>query len=1024
MKMMKMSVRRFWPGLLSFLTMPFVAQGQNAFKVVGEDQTWTSSLGNSSEYVAAQAVLRGNRPVIMTGNFDLEVLFPGGDVLIAPGGVGSIFAGVLEYDGTDWEVSAVDKLEPANLSTVASPTSEVRDLAVVSNAQYYVTGLIDDGHFFRRQVGADLFLSTFDPMTPQRGFLARGGNGVFNAAYYTDLTMQPRAVTTDPDGNFLVVGGQERGGPPLFNGADALLHRYSLPLPAAGVPLPAPVVVSGGDLNTLNLSDVVVTTEGDVWAGGTNGRIVADNIWLGEADFVLNQIGTTLRAGSEGADRLFKMEHGPEGEVLVAFTVSGRDVSFGALTYDLDTEPSPAATGSSTHAFLAMIKNDNTAAWLTPLGISREVGSVLVPQDLSVDGAGNIFVTFSGAGRFEIEGVERVLDDAGQIVVNGSGRVLDYTETPFVDDPQTGAAVTLENRLVLGSSGVQSSLASIESRELSQTSHQISWVDPDLPGNTIASLAALVTAAGGQVHLESNYPTLGIEAVSVWLTRTQLLALQLNPDVILLTDPLVIETDAGEVGETPAPDWGLLRIFDPYLPNVNGTDASYFYPSGFVQEGDADVDLVRVYVIDRGLEVDENFELNDFEGIPGKPLPVAYRGEQNIAVDALVQNKENADYDPDSSSDHPRQLINLLASVPLGSAAGTAMEIVGVDIYTGADDQSGSTYLSYLLEGINAARLDALDNHPGVPALIVIASSGVEGKGALSLNNAIMQTLSDGIPIILSAGNDGNLKVPGQVGNYVPAKHGEHPGVITVGATALGPFNKGGTLDVLNPISSQTNHDDGSIISLYAPGENVETGHGAASGTSFSCALVAGLATTYMARHPDATAAQVEQALVQISARYFHEQKGREVQLARSACAYEGWLYRRGLGHLVGESNPLSEDDADDDGLTNFEEFLGGSHPLDAGSKQRLEVSLDVSEEGILLTTNLPLAMIQPDGTLHDGCWSGLLRSSPNLVDWQPGEFELILGTATKGRREVTFDLMVPEPHAGKCFFQFVFSTL
>jgi len=346
-----------------------------------------------------------------------------------------------------------------------------------------------------------------------------------------------------------------------------------------------------------------------------------------------------------------------------------------------------------------------------------------------------------------------------------------------------------------------------------------------------------------------------------------------------------------------------------------------------------------------------------------------------------------------------------------------------VDIYTGADDQSGFTYLSYLLEGIHAARLDALDNHPGVPALIVIASSGVEGIGALSLNNAIMQTTSDGIPIILSAGNDGNLKVPGQVADYVPAKHGHRAGVITVGATALGAFNEKGTLPQLNPISSQTNRDDGSIISLYAPGENVRTGHGIGNGTSFSCALVAGLAATYLARNPDAPAEEVEQALVQMSARYFHKEKEREIQLARSACAYNGWLYRHGLGIQVGQTNPPSEEDPDDDGLTNFEEYLGGSDPLDAESQRRLRVSLNVSEEGIQLKTRLPLAMIQPNGTLHDGCWSGSIRSSPNLMDWQQGEFELILGTATNDRREVTFDLMVPEPHAEKCFFQLVFST-
>ncbi|YCM44304.1 S8 family serine peptidase [Verrucomicrobiaceae bacterium 227] len=1007
------------------------AAAQNAFTVVQEDQTWSDTGAGDSEYIAAHRISTAGHPVVMAGNFETEVTFPGLTIvtLSGSGGVPSVFAGILDYNpGGDWEVLvspfSVDKLEPKSPLTTTFPNAELRDLAVVSRDEYYVTGIIDDATSFINRLNTSFVLTSNSTALPRRGFIARADDGTFDAAYYTELLIQPRALSSDVGGGFLVVGGQERDASAGdLEGPDALLHRHALPLPAPvpDTPLPAPDVVSGGDLDDLSLGDVVGTTTGDVWAGGTKsgaGELggVSD-IWLGEANFTTGSITTALRAGSEATDRLGKMERGPGGEVLVAFSVSGRQVSFGPLTYDLDTDPAIAASTSSTHAFLAMVKSDNTPAWVTPLGISRGRGSVLTPKDLSVDDAGNTIVTFSGVGLFEIEGVNRVLDDSGQIVVNGSGRVVDYLATPSVDDPEAGAISTLENRLVFGASGGKATFASVESRDLPQSSQQISWVNPGLPGNTIESLSALVTAAGGQVHLESNYPGLGVEAVSAWLTRPQLAALLANPDVTLSRDPLVVETDSGGIAETESPDWALIRLFDPYIQNMKANDARHFYPSGFVQQGISDTQRVRVYVIDRGLEVDEEFDLHDFLDCPGNPSPVVYRGDQNIAVNPLVQDQKNALYDPDTTSNHPRQLINLLASVSNGTAAGTAMEIVGVDIYTGADNESGLTYLSYLLEGINAARLDAMENHPGVPAIFLIASSGVEGAGAISLNNTMVETRNEGILVILSAGNGGNLKTPGQVADYVPAKHGSLPGVITVGATSLGASSKETfALDLLNPISTQTNHDeDGSIISLYAPGQNVETGFGAENGTSFSCALVAGLAATHLARNPEATPAEIENALVQLSASHFYEKAGREINLARSVCAYQAWRFRQGL---LFESN-----DADLDGLTDFQEFLGGSDPNDAGSNTPWNVAMTVVGDEIQIVTQLPQAFIRPDGTFHDGCWSGHLSASPDLQDWQPRDFELSLGTVSNGRQEMTLTIPPPENHAEKCFFRFDFSV-
>lgn len=1020
-------------GLIALLA-PSGAGAQSRFTIVGEEQTWTSLFGVGSEYVAAQAVAGPTKPVVMAGDFDTAVLFPADTSLFlnATAGADSVFAGVLDYDNADsrWEVGLVpqqvDKLEPKSLIIGNSPTSKALDLAVVDRGEYYLTGLIDDATHFQNRTGTNHFLTAAAVGPPQRGWVAVGTSGTFSSAHYVDVTLQPKALSTDPAGSFLVIVGQERDVAMAdFDGDDARVHRYPLPLPASGVPLPAPDSIVDSTLDATDLGEVAVASDGRVWVGGTKSGIGKlgglTDIWLAEADFTADQMVDELRAGSEGLDRLYAMERGAHGEIFVAFTVSGRDVSFGVLTYDLDAAPVPVAI--STHAFVGMIKSDGTPGWLSPLGLSQAAGGQLVPADLSVDAAGHVHVAMEGTGNWRIEGIAQTLTGPGQITVNGKGRVIDFTATPTLGAANTGAVTDLENRLVFGRTGAQSAFSTLESIAVPQSSHFIRWVDPSLPGNTIDALSALVTASGGQVHNELDFAAYNTVGVGGWLTPDQLRVLGNNPVILIMADPLIISPDEGGFGEVADPGWGLARLFDPYLVEADGPSASYFFPSGHVT-GDPSPPApkkVRVYVIDKGLAAVEPFV---FENLPGQGgLPIIFDGANGLNVDALIHPVQDGESVPDTTSNHPRQVVNLLAAANLGSASGTAMEIIPTDMYSGASPQQGNslTYASYVSHAILECLGDAVvrDLSENLPTMIVLASSGQDPLDQVGIGGAIDQALAQGVPVVISAGNS---LVPQQAGTYVPAMHGDKDGVITVGATAFNanpPANP--TLAQLNPLYAHGNTDNsGQIISLHAPGGSVDTGHGAASGTSFSCALVAGLAATYLSQHPAATPAEVEAALVQTSVR----DKTRNLNLARSACAFGAWLYREGLGEQASGPELDFEHDADDDGDSDFWEFLGSSDPADSGSRARVPVDFTLSGKVATLSAWLPHAVVESGSVLQDGCWSlpVTLQIGDNLQQWlEPEPDQVIIGPVSGGLQELRFLIDLEAYSEDRCFLRIDF---
>jgi subtilisin family serine protease len=323
-----------------------------------------------------------------------------------------------------------------------------------------------------------------------------------------------------------------------------------------------------------------------------------------------------------------------------------------------------------------------------------------------------------------------------------------------------------------------------------------------------------------------------------------------------------------------------------------------------------------------------------------------------------------------------------------------------------------------ILECLSDAVVRDLTNN--LPTMIVIASSGQDPQDQVGIGGAIDQALAQGVPVILSAGNS---VVAAQAGTFVPAMHGDKDGVITVGATAFNPDPPANpTLADLNPLYKNGNSDiSGQVISLHAPGGGVDSGFGAASGTSFSCALVAGLAATYLSQHPAATPAEVEQALVMMSVR----DTARNLNLARSACAFGAWLYRGGLGERASGPELDFEIDSDGDGDSDFWEFLGSSDPTDDGSRAKVPLDFTLNGKVATLSAWLPHPVVHQGSLLRDGCWSlpVMLEIGDDLEDWQRPPPDLITtGAVIGGLQELRFSIDLEAYSEDRCFLRFDFA--
>jgi bacillopeptidase F len=300
-----------------------------------------------------------------------------------------------------------------------------------------------------------------------------------------------------------------------------------------------------------------------------------------------------------------------------------------------------------------------------------------------------------------------------------------------------------------------------------------------------------------------------------------------NPNVESIYLDAVIEEPPAETGTTATEEWNLTAIRAPELWSLGYAGAGIV-----VASMDSGVDAVH------------------------QDLASRFRGGSNSWFDP---NGEHAT--PYDRTGHGTQAMGLILG---GSAGGTSIGVapdaqwIAVKIF----DDSGSASLSAIHQGFQWL-LDPDGNPNSDDAADVVNNSwslGNVGGCDLEFEQDIQTLKAAEIAVVFSAGNYG----PTDDTSVSPANN---PSGFAVGAV-----DESALIDSLS--SSGPSACDGSVYpEVVAPGISVRTADltfGAfpasymyASGTSFSAPHVTGAMALLLDAHPNATAAELEQALVE-----------------------------------------------------------------------------------------------------------------------------------------------------------------
>jgi subtilisin family serine protease len=249
------------------------------------------------------------------------------------------------------------------------------------------------------------------------------------------------------------------------------------------------------------------------------------------------------------------------------------------------------------------------------------------------------------------------------------------------------------------------------------------------------------------------------------------------------------------------PAWGLDRVDQAALP----LDSKYTYPTK--------ADNVTAYVIDTGVRASH----------------ATFGGRATGGKD-FIDNDDT----PNDENGHGTHVAGTIGGTEYGLAKG--VKIVGVRVL----DAQGSGTTEGVVAGVNWVAANA--KGPSV------ANMSLGGGADEALDEAVRGAISKGVTFALAAGNES-----ANASTTSPARVKE---AITVAAS-----------DKTDKQASFSNF--GSVVDIYAPGVGITsswaTGDSATntiSGTSMAAPHVAGAAALYLSAHPDATPAQVSEALV------------------------------------------------------------------------------------------------------------------------------------------------------------------
>ncbi|MEU0881041.1 S8 family peptidase [Lentzea sp. NPDC005914] len=286
------------------------------------------------------------------------------------------------------------------------------------------------------------------------------------------------------------------------------------------------------------------------------------------------------------------------------------------------------------------------------------------------------------------------------------------------------------------------------------------------------------------------------------MSERQARRLAADPDV-----EFVERNTVATIQETQSnPTWGLDRIDQANLP----LNQKYTYPTT--------ASNVTTYVLDTGIRKTHT----EFEGR-------ASDGYDFIDNDPVAQDCQG----------HGTHVAGTVAGKTYGVAK--KAKIVAVRVL----DCNGSGAWDGIIRGI-----DWVTQNAKKPA-VVNMSLGGSGTNS-SLENAVKRSIGAGITYVLAGGNSGQ-----DACNFTPART---PEAITVGASDRNDKRS---------IWSAGSSNYGQCLDIWAPGSDIisasysnDTGTRSMGGTSMASPHVAGAAALYLSANPNATPAQVRDALV------------------------------------------------------------------------------------------------------------------------------------------------------------------